>query len=189
MKALRIASCILLAAALFTTLGSYRKTPDIIYWHDNRSLTWEDFKGNPRYDHKRISALTSSGIVHYRGCENGQIIYKIKAYFETKESWFKEEAHNDYILHHEQLHFDITELYARKLRKALSERKFACGEEQEFEAFVETYLKGWENKQSAYDMITHHSLDREKQLEWAYKITAELSLLEDFKSSSELENN
>jgi hypothetical protein len=179
MNILRSSAYLVLSAMLFTTMSSNTES-DIIYWNDGRVLTWEDFQGDPRYDYHNISALTSSGIVHYRGCENGQIIYQVRAYFETKESWYKQEAHNNYILAHEQVHFDITELYARKLRKALDARKFACGEEAEFEAFVDNFLQGWENKQSTYDIITRHSLDKDKQLEWAYKIAGELSLLEDF---------
>lgn len=169
---------------LFTLGGTSSDTPDIIFWSENNPLTWKDFQGRAKYDYrnKDIAALTSSGILHYRGCKDGQIIYKIQAYFEKKESWYKTDAHTDYHLAHEQLHFDVTELFARKLRKALAEQNFRCGEELEFENYIENFLKNWETAQQSYDISTYHSIDKNKQQEWNYKIAFELSLLDEFKS-------
>lgn len=165
--------------------SSTNNTPDIIYWSENQQLQWKDFKGLPKYQYRDISAITSSGIVHYKGCKDGKINYKVQAYFEKKESWVKAEALTKHHLEHEQIHFDITELYARKLRKALSEREFLCGEEAAFEVFVSAVLENWELEQQAYDMMTHHSMDKEQQKEWYYKIAMELALLEDFKAPEE----
>lgn len=170
---------------LYALLGATSSdTPDIIYWNETEPLSWDDFQGNAKYDYRNrdISALTSSGILHYRGCKNGRIVYKVRAYFEKKESWYKQDAFTDYILAHEQLHFDVTELFARKLRKQLSEQRFECGEEEEFENYIEQYLRNWETTQQAYDFATHHSVDKDKQKEWHYRIAFELSLLEEFKS-------
>ncbi len=169
---------------VFLTFGTSTDTPDIIYWTDDAPLTWDDFQGNAKYDYRNrdISALTSSGILHYRGCKDGKIIYKVRAYFEKKESWFKEDAHTDYHLAHEQLHFDVTELFARKLRKQLDEQNFRCGEEESFENYIEQYLRNWEVTQQAYDFDTYHSVDKDKQKEWHHRIAFELSLLEDYKS-------
>ncbi len=163
--------------------GTSSDTPDIIFWSDD-GLEWADFGGEPRFDfsNRNVSALTSSGIIHYRGCdENDMISYRVRAYFEKKESWVKEVARTDYHLAHEQLHFDVTELYARKLRKILDDRKFMCGEEVEFERFVRQYISNWQVTQQAYDFSTHHSMDKKKQKEWHHRIAFELSLLEDYK--------
>jgi len=164
--------------------GTSSDTPDIIYWSETDPLTWDDFQGNAKFDYRNrdIAALTSSGIMHYRGCKDGKIIYKVRAYFEKKESWYKNDAHTEYHLAHEQLHFDVTELFTRKLRKQLSEQNFSCGQEEEFEQYIEDYLRNWETAQQAYDFDTTHSMDKAKQIEWHYKIAFELSLLEEFKS-------
>ncbi len=161
--------------------SSSTNSPDIIYWNPNQQLRWKDFKGDPQYQYEDISAITSSGIVHYKGCKDGKINFKVQAYFEMKESWVKAEALTEHHLEHEQIHFDITELYARKLRKALSERVFHCGEEPLFEEFVSAFLDNWQAEQRAYDILTHHSVDKGKQKEWFYKVALELNLLDDFK--------
>jgi len=155
-------------------------SPDILYWSPDYKLTWEDFKGTPAYESRNISALTSSGIVHYAGCKEGKIIYKVQAYFEKNESWVKSEALTNHHLTHEQIHFDITELNARKLRQALSEKQFRCGEEWAFEYFVANFLERWETQQKHYDIMTQHSLNEEQQEEWYHKVQAELFEMQDF---------
>jgi len=166
----------LLLSLVFLFSGNTNST-DIIYWSPDHRLTWNDFEGVPAYERHNVSAITSSGIVHYAGCKDGQIIYKVQAYFEKNESWVKSEARTEHHLSHEQIHFDITELYARRLRKALGDRRFKCGEEQAFEAFVGNFLENWETEQEAYDLITQHSLAPARQKEWYYKIAMELDLL------------
>ncbi len=170
------------AAMVFcwTLFASVDSDSDIIYWDGVERLSWSDFEAAPRMDIEEIFALTSSGIIDYKGCKDGIINYKFRAYFEKDESWVKQEAHTDYHLAHEQLHFDITELYARKLRKLLSELEFKCGEEKRFESFVAATLENWYNEQRNYDIMTRHSLNKEMQREWHYRIKMELSLLDNF---------
>lgn len=168
-------------AGLILLMSTSSNEPDILYWSDIKQLKWTDFQGHPRYDYDQISALTSSGIVDYKGCKDGKINYKVRAYFEKKNSWVKSEAYTDYHLAHEQLHFDITELYARRLRMLLDKRDFKCGEEAEFDKFIEMNLDSWHTDQKNYDIITKHSIDQLKQKEWTYRIQMELSLLNEYK--------
>lgn len=154
-------------------------TEEVIYWSPDYRLNWKDFQGQPRFDYASISALTSSGIIHYKGCKDGEITFKVQAYFEKDESWVKNEARTEHHLTHEQIHFDITELAARRLRKSLKERKFICGEEVDFEKFVHNFIENWRTEQNAFDLMSRHSLDKEQQEIWFYKIEMELSLLEE----------
>jgi len=153
---------------------------DIIYWDGIDKLSWADFEADPDMSKDAFYALTSSGIIDYKGCKDGIITYKFRAYFEKDESWVKQEAITDYHLAHEQLHFDITELYARKLRKLLSNLEFKCGQEKDFERFVSATLENWYNEQRNYDIMTRHSLNKEQQREWQYRIKMELSLLDNY---------
>ena len=183
---MKIRALYLVLLAMATTLfwGTSSTTTDVIYWTPDYKLTWEDFEGDPNYKHnyKDVAAMTVSGIVDYRGCEDGKIIYKIKSYFEKKHSWVKLAGRNDHTLEHEQIHFDITELYARKLRKALSERSFNCGEEAAFEKFVNDFLKGWQQMQEQYDIETGYSNRHTQQHQWIDRVRQELKEYEAFKS-------
>lgn len=164
----------------FLILGSSNKPKDdVIYWSDDRPLTWSDFQGDPNYDYGDISALTSSGILHFKGCENDKIIYEIKAYFEKDYSWVKEEALTDHHLQHEQIHFDITQLYAKKLKNALDKKEFRCGEEAQFDSFVQDFMMKWQKAQINYDLYSHYSMKHPEQSEWKHKVALELSVLGD----------
>jgi len=171
----------LLICSLFL-LTSGKDSADIIYWTADQQLSWTDFEGQPRYEYKGVSALTSSGIDYYTGCQDGKIIYKVQSYFEKKESWVKDEARTNHHLQHEQLHFDITELNARRLRKALSKQTFKCDEIEAFHDFVDQYIQKWEHEQKAFDALSRHSLDRKKQREWRFRIALEMNLLEGYAS-------
>jgi hypothetical protein len=159
--------------------ASSAETEDVIYWSSDYRLTWDDFAGEPRFDYEAIGALTSSGIIHYKGCKDGDITFKVQAYFEKNESWVKEEALTSHHLIHEQIHFDITELAVRRLRKSLKERKFKCGEEVEFENFANFFIENWRLEQNAFDLMSRHSLNKEQQEVWFHKVAMELSLLEE----------
>ncbi len=172
----------------FLFFSTSTDNPEVIYWTPEYRLTWDDFQGNPNFSHKNISAITSSGIVHYKGCDDGLIKYKIRSYFEKDHSWVKNEARTPHHLSHEQIHFDITELYARKLRKALKKRQFVCGQEVEFDNFVFAFSQSWQNEQQNYDLLSRHSLEKKQQREWFYRIAMELSLLDDYASGSEAES-
>jgi hypothetical protein len=69
-------------------------------------------------------ALTASGITFgYAVKTSGERIIDFttsgEAHFYPNKSWYLKDRRNTYILAHEQLHFDITELYARMFRAQL----------------------------------------------------------------------
>lgn len=175
-----------LLVVLITTLfwGTSSTSSDVIYWTPDYKLSWDDFEGYPnyKYNYKDVSAMTVSGIVDYSGCEDGKIIYKIKSYFEKKHSWVKLSGRNTHTLEHEQIHFDITELYARKLRKELAERSFSCGEEEAFGTFVNEFLEGWQKMQETYDVESGYSNHPQEQYDWVQKVRRELKAYEAYKS-------
>ena len=173
---------LIVVSVLLFFIGTSSTSTDTIYWTEDYKLTWNDFQGRPDYNIKTISALSSSGLMHSKGCKNGKIIYEVVSYFEKKESWVKAEAYTDHHLKHEQLHFDITELYARKLRRALSEQNFKCGQEAAFEYYVNQFIKDWHEVQHNYDSTSRHSINREVQEEWSQRIEIELLLLDEYRS-------
>ncbi len=180
MKAPQLTLYLMLAGILI--IGkSNTSSNNMIYWNEDRQLTWDDYQGTPDYNYDEVSALTSSGIIHYKGCEDGQIIYKVQAFFEKQDSWVKPEAYTDHHLKHEQIHFDITELYARKLRKELAKRNFRCGQETDLDEFVANFLRKWQVAQIKYDQHTHYSMRPKKQKSWEYKIAMELSIYDEYK--------
>lgn len=97
-----------------------RENDSLILWDKNRPLSWDDFNGIPAP--VKIHNVAGTGMtIQYIVVKNiyGQIDINPLCYFQKYRSWSKT---NDTItLEHEQLHFDIQELYTRKLRKLFSE--------------------------------------------------------------------
>ena len=88
-----------------------------IKWNEDRKLTWDDFKAAP-LKMGSTAAMTTTHLGFSYSVANGKITYKIDCQFEKNKSWGL--VKNDWILKHEQGHFDIAEIFARKLNKSLT---------------------------------------------------------------------
>jgi predicted secreted Zn-dependent protease len=78
------------------------------------------------------------------------------------------------LLRHEQLHFDIFELYARKIRKYLSEYSNPQGMEQQMKKAVNLLIAEQEKVNLQYDTESVHSTNKPMQKKWESKVTEEL---------------
>lgn len=146
----------------------------MIHW-SNQPLTWNDYKALPDRNHG--GALTASSIYYNYGCSNEQAAWYVGAVFLPEKSYVNYEVAHAYMLAHEQLHFDITELFARKLRKAIAEAALTCDDLSEINYLAERAVEEWMEMQDAYDKETLHSINRDAQVRWQEHIS---SLLEEY---------
>jgi hypothetical protein len=138
-------------------------------------LSWADFKGIPERATDK-DALTESGISFSWSCDNRGFRAQAYAMFVPSKSWVK--TRTTVLLAHEQTHFDITEIHARKLRKYFGEMRNPCylGKEGINEA-ARRHLRENRAMQEAYDRETNHSLREGEQKRWEAKVQAELAAL------------
>lgn len=98
---------------------------DILYWTKNKRLSFSDFLGTPGKEDSVINhqqklthtfgTISKSIDLKYL-TKQGKTIFTIYAGMNKKLSWIRN--YDDSItLKHEQAHFDICEMYARKLRR------------------------------------------------------------------------
>ena len=97
---------------------------DFILWQENKKLKIQDFKADNKdtikVNRQQFLGAISAIRIEYSSFQrnkNSVPDFSIKAYFDPNESWML--LKNDYVLQHEQIHFDLTELYARKMRKSV----------------------------------------------------------------------
>ena len=97
---------------------------DFILWQENKKLKIQDFKADNKdtikvNQQQFLGAISAIRIEYssFQRNKNSVPDFSIKTYFDPNESWML--LKNDYVLQHEQIHFDITELYARKMRKSV----------------------------------------------------------------------
>ncbi len=140
-----------------------------IIWSDERKLTWEDFRGTPKSWGTYV-ASTSSGISfsYSIGVRGGQLDlkYSVESNFYPQSSWYNAEEVDDYILRHEQTHFDITELHARIFRKVLAESEFDLDPQDELSDLYEEVEQARRAMQQLYDKETDHSNIRDAEERW-----------------------
>jgi len=109
----------------FITLLSFSFVKDdFILWQENKKLKIQDFKADNKdtvkVNRQQFLGAISAIRIEYSSFQrnkNSVPDFSIKTYFDPNESWML--LKNDYVLQHEQIHFDLTELYARKMRKSV----------------------------------------------------------------------
>lgn len=143
-----------------------------ILWSATKKLTWDDFKGIADTTDAFTGAMTYSEIkIDESHLENKIPVYKIGCYFIKNKSW---RITNDaYSLSHEQLHFDIAELFARKMRKAYdSLNKKRIVNVEPYENIFNLYGNRLEKYQNLYDNEVY--FNEKKQAYWGNKIASDL---------------
>ncbi|NRD20584.1 DUF922 domain-containing protein [Winogradskyella eckloniae] len=171
---------------LFVLFISSETNEETLTWDAANKLTWADFKAKPDYDSDAV-ALTASGITFGYGVKtSGKRIVEfsstVETHFYPNKSWYKKEESNVHILRHEQLHFDITELYSRKLRQQITKLQVNQNIKKQLNQLHEDINVELSATQAKYDQETQHSIDAVKQRAWSNFIEKELKLLDAFKS-------
>tara|TARA_R100000935_G_C2839107_1_gene169982 strand:+ start:4030 stop:4584 length:555 start_codon:yes stop_codon:yes gene_type:complete len=161
---------------------SFAQSEDInILWSEEYQLKWEDFKGAPPEEtlfHANTNAGMSYSWEFKSSSEDIELVYKIDNIFYPNLSWVHSTSKNDILLKHEQLHFDISELHARKLRKTLSNldlSKLNNGFKSYSKMIYEQVVKENREMQIAFDRESNHSLNIEAELRWQQFIQDELN--------------
>jgi hypothetical protein len=85
---------------------------------------------------------------------------------------------NGELLKHEQLHFDMAEIAARKIRRRFSDATDACSDDGDVEAlnrFVGEVTRDYRQEQARYDQDTKHGTFLFGQGKWESRVRAALS--------------
>lgn len=164
----------------FLGLMSFQSVQDeeTISWSAERRLSWRDFIGRVP-SNARAAATTASGITYHFSTsgtrDNMEVDFKIDTFFFPSKSWYQPELCDKIILSHEQLHFDISELYARKMRKRLARETFTHKNvKSKVKSIYREILEELNDFQNRYDDETNFSRDLEQQSIWNKKIAKAL---------------
>jgi hypothetical protein len=157
------AKSILLLLSLMAVIGGFSQ--DTLFWKPGYRLTWNDFMGKPDL-HSNYLALSSAGISYNLFYNSNSIQVNAKAFFVKSGSWRKPAA-DSILLRHEQGHFDITEIYRRKLVQTAKE--IPAGVPEKAAWVIEKADKIIKQKnayQLQYDSETRNGTDKKKQEQW-----------------------
>jgi hypothetical protein len=154
-----------------------------IKWDEKRPLKWADFKAEPDTTND-YSANTNSGMSYswnYSTASGKPVLeHEVFSNFYPNLSWVKDIENEEYLLAHEQLHFDISELHARKLRKAIEEYEIARNIRQDLKRIYSKIEADRVAMQNQFDRETSHSENREAEMKWRKFVASELEKFKDY---------
>ncbi len=167
-------------------LLTFQKDTAVISWTQSYKLSWKDFQGESN-SFSRAAAVTASGITFEYSIKqaNGDVVSfttDVKAHFYPEESWYKSKLADDHILGHEQLHYDITELFARKFRQDIYMLKPENGIVKKLKALHKTINKELNSMQNLYDAETNYSINAKEQIRWHAYVSKKLEEFSKYKS-------
>ena len=166
---------------VYSSFHKIKDTDSKIVWNQHQKLKWSDFQALPdTLSTYRAMTYVQVGL-KYEEYQN-YIAFDIPTYFYKNLSWTKSNK-NDLLLRHEQLHFDMAELMARKIRKAFEEFEIN-NPNSIYEDLKQIYKKYYgtelDSYNAQYDKQTDHGTIESKQIEWELKIRNELNSLKMF---------
>ena len=152
-------------------------------WRTGDKLEWSDFKGKLTIVYGKVmgvhqAAASATGpIFVHREDINGNMVPYPLAYFYKNISWTI--SKDSLLLEHERLHFDIKELFVRKIRKKFKNLiQQNVYDSDAYAKFSDEILKECSEMQNNYDKEV--SFNRIKQNEWKQFINKEQEKLKEF---------
>ncbi len=160
-------------------LKTAAKNKDLIVFNPKMPLTIADFKGKPD-ELSEYEAFTYSGFnMEYESQTTGKrtkVKISVSPFFDKSKSWIRPKARNDYVLMHEQLHFDVTAMKAMEFVQAINKYSFSLDNyQEELNQLHRQYDKDADALQEQYDKETKHGTLEGKQSQWKMEIKQRLS--------------
>jgi len=154
-----------------------------IVWTQHRPLTWPDFKGRPPSEVSAVAAQTDYVFVHGAQCKGDRFEFRVVAAFLPDDSWVKPAmlrtpADSARALKHEQTHFDLTEVHARRLRRYYAELIAPCRiDSSDLAAAASRVGRDEKAAQAQYDADTDNGRTPAQQARWDRDIAGQLVAL------------
>jgi len=172
---------------LLSCLVFVQNDEPVLSWNESYKLSWQDFKAKPNTNDSAV-AITASGITFgfsIRQTDKKEVVSfssEVHAHFYPEQSWYKIEQVDNHILGHEQLHFNITELFARKFRYRIGQVKLSNSVRVELKKIHNDINSELSQMQNKYDTETDYSRNFESQSKWKIYVNAELNEYSKYKS-------
>jgi hypothetical protein len=171
---------------LTETIEAQIAKDDAMPWAQRRPLTWADFQGKPPAAAGSVAAETAYTLVQGARCTGSTFESRVVAAFRPKDSWvrpamLRTSADSAKALRHEQTHFDLTEVHARRLRRYFSELMAPCRlATNDLESSAARIGRDEKAAQAQYDTETDHGRAATQQARWERDVAAQLVTLAKF---------
>ncbi len=169
----------LLIASLLS-LVLFQTNIQVLHWNPKRKHVWSDFRGSVASGSYR-SAYSSVGFAINADLISDTLYFKCITCFNCTASWYKKSEATPDLLNHENLHFDISEAYARSLKKMVKETPLTKSDYKEkIDKMIQFMKSETASYQKLYDRETDYSLNQQQQQKWNHRIFTELLSLKNY---------
>lgn len=173
--------CLWLPATLALPQPGPTSEKESISWNEFYKLQWHDFRGVPD-ENSRGDAGAAVQIKAKPFLVKKEIRYDVVALFDRNKSWARDRSPS--LLAHEQLHFDIAELYAREIRKKVNEfNERGVSDLSTYNTAIQELLLESNRADEQYDLETLHGALSKKQEAWVKKVEEDLYGLQQYKKT------
>jgi hypothetical protein len=147
------------------------------------AIRWE---GKPPDRADSVAAETAYTILSGVRCVGSKFDYTVVAAFRPKDSWVKlamlrTPADNTHALKHEQTHFDLAEVHARRIRRYYAELTAPCRvSNSDLADAAHRMERDQKAAQDQYDEETDHGRNAPQQARWEKTVASDLASLSKF---------
>jgi hypothetical protein len=155
-------------------------------WSMTHRLAWSDFRGPVPPAGSDEGAETVYSLFYGVRCTGKVFEFRVTAGFLPGRSWVRPAVKADprlssRTLHHEQSHFDLTEVYARRMRQYFGTLAEPCTRaNDDLDAMATRFVNDERTEQARYDEETGHGLEPVRQEAWDRRIASDLKSLDAF---------
>ncbi len=148
-------------------------------WSTRRRLAWDDFQGSPPSEGSE-GAKTSYTLYSAWKCKGDVFEFRVIAGFRPRDSWVKAIVLNDSaqrrsVLRHEQTHFDLAEVHARRMWRVFRDLSRPCAKaDAELNGLAQRLAQEEKAEQRRYDGETDHGLLADQQAAWSRDVARRL---------------
>ena len=154
-----------------------------IHWSPN-VLEWDHFRESERPDEAEGMAAASFCEIRleFRNVPLREPYIRVIPVFLPQRSWVAGDRRRPELLRHEQGHFDLCEIQARRLRRSLDSlvSESSRAEIGQARKLFEYHLEQYKRHGQEYDRDTDHGVILEEQYKWDRRIEQQLDSLEEF---------
>jgi hypothetical protein len=171
---------------LLATLDREMAPHEAVPWSASRRLTWDDFRGVPPAGEKERAAETAYSLFYAVSCKGRTFDFQVVAAVLPRQSWVRpsvltDAVQNSRTLRHEQTHFDLSEVHARRMRRYFAELSQPCMKSSsELEALSDRLIRDETAAQRRYDEETSHGRLAQRQATWDADVARQIAALGKF---------
>ena len=155
------------------------QSASVFVYDPQMKLEWSDFLGRPNLPDSSVAAQISTSIQLSVQVNpwTGRARFKANAIMYREKSWVKPGFVNDYVLAHEQIHFDIAYVTAKRMEEDINKLKINIFNR----TLINSVYKVWHSiflmSEQTYDLMTDGGNDFDMQKYYQQKICNELNMI------------